>query len=170
MSTDVASAATQGYQRKPCDMHELLYNASAHKAHFFAGKQLRSHSNNDRAAKWQSGKMPAIEVETEDDAISLFPSEDILTAGQKSQGQDTSPGAETSSGSQELPVVSQQEEVLHRAAAALDIMLPEDPHPTSRFKKREAPLPALVRVPLLPDFEAVVLGQFRAPTRAKVKC
>lgn len=70
-------------------------------------------------------------METDDDALSLFPSEDenILTAGQKSQGQDTSPGAETSSGSQELPLVSQQEEVLHRAAAALDIMLPEETTP-----------------------------------------
>ena len=42
-------------------------------AHFFAGKQPHSHSNNDRAAKRQRNPLTgSSEVETEEDALSLF--------------------------------------------------------------------------------------------------
>ncbi|KAK0153145.1 hypothetical protein N1851_005162 [Merluccius polli] len=151
------------------------------RAHFFTGRQSHSHSGDDRAGKRQRLQSPDREDcrsflppeysggERDEDAISLFPSEEegVLTPGRESQGQRASTGTESSSVLQERPAVSQLQEVLNRAAVALDITLPEDPLlPVSRFEERDAPRPAWARVPLLPDFEAEVLAQFHTPARA----
>lgn len=147
--------------------------------HFFMGKRPHSPSSDidakrrrieppDRAEAFSSQGTPTMEEpfhamhrgeDTDVDVVSLFPSdeESVLTAGQGS------PVAETTPGASELPAVPQLQEVLGRAATALDLTLPEDTHPPpSRFEENVSQ-PASARVPLLPDFETLILAQFGTP-------
>ncbi|XP_061576587.1 uncharacterized protein LOC133442594 [Cololabis saira] len=93
------------------------------------------------------------EVGDEVDVETVFSDYDDLSCGQSGGGAED--------GSSSTPHFN---EVIGRAARALGVAPPDDlMAPTSRFEEVGEVRPVPVRVPLLPDFEELVCGQFASP-------